>query len=196
MISEAVTSVADLQSLLNELGAASSTLRFAERSATDRIGAVEKWLIARAPRLEVWTPVLYQDLVRPAKSGGKPHQRSVCLGFAQVARVNKLDAWLEAAQLAPVTKHWALVVREDCRTDAGKAVSTRVLRLKRADLDVRLALSLQLDVLVRRIAAEVQARLQHLPTELLPAHPTLEVKFAKESDGATQLPAQLETSVT
>jgi hypothetical protein len=190
-MSESIARAADLETLLNQVGAVSSRLVRADRSALARIKTVEKALLKRAPRLEVWTAPLLQDSAEPPQgTTAKARVRTVSLGFAPVPRLPQLEAWLEAAQL-PVGKRWGLVVREEYRTEGGKSASQRVLRLSRAELSLRVALVPHLDALVRAIHEEVCSRVERLPAELLSdsTKPVAEKEAATEAAPAGAEPA-------
>jgi hypothetical protein len=172
MSSESITHATDIEILLDQLGSAASSLKQADRSALKKIKAVEKSLLKRAPRLEVWTPPLFQDQAKPPKSASastKAMSRSVSLGFAPMDRLPQLENWLETTQWAAVGKSWGLVVREEFRTEGGKPASQRVVRLCKADLSLRIAAAPHLDALVRSIHDEVRTRVERLPPELMPS---------------------------
>lgn len=166
--SSATSSGVDTETLLRELRQAAGTLARAERSALARIARVERSLLQGAPRLEVWTEPVFRDQSKPPRglgSAAKVLSRSVALGFAPLEQSSALVRWVEAANL-PLSRRWGLVAREEYRSESGKSALVRVIRLRKADLAVRVALAPRLDTLLRAVLDDVRSRVEQLPEAL------------------------------
>lgn len=193
MSTENITTTAPREVVLEQIGAAVSKLRGAERAATQKLKRVERALRKVDPELEVWTdPLLHVQAVHHAAESTQPAWRNISIGFAPLPRLPQLQRWQKLARVRPFAERWGLVVREEWRADHSDRplIEQNVSRLRHAPGELRVLAARHLDQLLQRLHEQVSARVEHLPPELIPSAPGKKSKAPKEAAAAGDATAQ------